>query len=79
MIAAIRLTVRFLRRPEDGRGQAPSFGGVAETFVARNRGARVQAMVRRPEDGRGQAPSFGGVAETFVARNRGARVQAMDI
>src|SRR5262249_1341219 len=27
---------------EDGRGQAPSFGGVAETFVARNRGARVR-------------------------------------
>jgi hypothetical protein len=43
-IAAIRLTVRFLRRHEHGRGQAPSFGGVAETFDARNRGARVQAM-----------------------------------
>src|SRR5262245_9995190 len=42
--AAIRVTVRFLRRHEDGRGQAPSFGGVAETFVARNRGPRVQAM-----------------------------------
>jgi hypothetical protein len=44
VIAAIRVTVRFLQRHEDGRGQAPSFGGVAETFVARNRGARVQAM-----------------------------------
>ena len=43
-IAAIRRTVRFLRRHEHGRGQAPSFGGVAETFDARNRGARVQAM-----------------------------------
>jgi hypothetical protein len=40
----IRATVRFLRRHEHGRGQAPSFGGVAETFDARNRGARVQAM-----------------------------------
>jgi hypothetical protein len=36
--------VRFLRRHEHGRGQAPSFGGVAETFDARNREARVQAM-----------------------------------
>jgi len=42
--ADLRVTVRFLRRHEDGGGQAPSFGGVAETFVARNRGARVQAM-----------------------------------
>jgi hypothetical protein len=41
---AIRRTVRFLRRHEHGRGQARSFGGVAETFDARNRGARVQAM-----------------------------------
>src|SRR5215831_2327766 len=40
----IRQTVRFLRRHEHGRGQAPSFGGVAETFDARNRGAQVQAM-----------------------------------
>ena len=40
----IRRTVRFLRRHEDGRSQAPSFGGVAETFDARNRGARVRAM-----------------------------------
>src|SRR6516162_1881849 len=40
----IRGTVRFLRRHEDGRSQAPSFGGVAETFDARNRGARVRAM-----------------------------------
>src|SRR6516164_674121 len=39
-----RGTVRFLRRHEHGRGQAPSFGGVAETFDARNRGAQVQAM-----------------------------------
>src|SRR5260221_14371700 len=39
-----RGTVRFLRRHEHCRGQAPSFGGVAETFDARNRGARVQAM-----------------------------------
>jgi hypothetical protein len=38
------VTVRFLRRHEHGRGQARSFGGVAETFDARNRGARVQAM-----------------------------------
>ena len=44
VFAAIRLTVRFLRRHEHGRGQAPSFGGVAETFDARNRGAQVQAM-----------------------------------
>src|SRR5262249_38140038 len=40
----IRGTVRFLRRHEHGRGQPPSFGGVAETFDARNRGAQVQAM-----------------------------------
>jgi hypothetical protein len=37
----IRRTVRFLRRREHGGGQAPSFGGVAETFDARNRGPRV--------------------------------------
>jgi hypothetical protein len=36
--------MRFLRRHEHGRGQAQSLGGVAETFDARNRGARVQAM-----------------------------------
>src|SRR5262245_65553893 len=30
--SAVRGTVRFLRRYEHGRGQAPSFGGVAETF-----------------------------------------------
>jgi hypothetical protein len=40
----IRLTVRFLRRHDHGQGHALSFGGVAETFVARNRGPRVQAM-----------------------------------
>jgi len=39
-IRRFRRTVRFLRRHEHGRGQAPSFGGVAETFDARNRGAR---------------------------------------
>jgi hypothetical protein len=44
MRTAIRRTVRFLQRHEHGRGQAPSFGGVAETFVARNRGERVEAM-----------------------------------
>jgi len=43
-VDGLRRTVRFLRRHEHGRGQAPSFGGVAETFDARNRGARVQAM-----------------------------------
>ena len=42
--ADLHVTVRFLRRHEDGRSQAPSFGGVAETFDARNRGARVRAM-----------------------------------
>src|SRR5215831_13796657 len=41
-----RRTVRFLRRHEHGRGQAPSFGGVAETFDARNRGVLVAARLR---------------------------------
>src|SRR5439155_1540325 len=36
--------MRFLRRHDRGRGQRLNFGGVAETFVARNRGPRVQAM-----------------------------------
>src|SRR5262245_4950073 len=45
---AVRGTVRFLRRHEDGRGQAPSFGGVAETFVARNRGAGVHGTFAGP-------------------------------
>jgi hypothetical protein len=42
--SGIRGTVRFLQRHEHGRGQAPSFGGVAETCVARNRGERVAPM-----------------------------------
>ena len=45
LVADIRGTVRFLRRYEHSRGQAPSFGGVAETFDARNRGAQVQAWI----------------------------------
>src|SRR6266487_6730473 len=36
--------VRFLRRHGCSQGQALTLGGVAETFVALNRGPRVQAM-----------------------------------
>ena len=43
-IAAIRGMVRFLRRHGCSQGQALTLGGVAETFVALNRGPRVQAM-----------------------------------
>jgi hypothetical protein len=35
--------VRFLRRRGRGQGKALTLGGVAETFVALNRGPRVQA------------------------------------
>src|SRR6266550_240247 len=42
--AASRISKRFLRRHVCGRRQALTLGGVAETFVARNRGPRVQAM-----------------------------------
>src|SRR5262249_20882414 len=41
---AIRGMVRFLRRRGHGQGKALTLGGVAETFVALNRGPRVQAM-----------------------------------
>ena len=41
---SVRVSVRFLRRHDRGQGQVVSLGGVAETFVARNRGPRVQAM-----------------------------------
>src|SRR5215831_15349254 len=44
VIAAIRRMVRFLRRRGHGQGKALTLGGVAETFVALNRGPRVQAM-----------------------------------
>jgi hypothetical protein len=40
----IRIMVRFLRRDDCSQGQALTFGGVAETFVALNRGPRVWAM-----------------------------------
>jgi hypothetical protein len=40
----IRGMVRFLRRRGHGQGKALILGGVAETFVALNRGPRVQAM-----------------------------------
>src|SRR5262245_22008916 len=33
---AVRGTVRFLRRHEDGRGQAPSFGGVVRNLCCTN-------------------------------------------
>jgi len=40
----IRIMVRFLRRRACSQGQALTFGGVAETFVALNRGPRVRTM-----------------------------------
>jgi hypothetical protein len=40
----IRRMVRFLRRHGCSQGQALTLGGVAETFVALNRGPQVQAM-----------------------------------
>src|SRR6516164_7779583 len=40
----VRGMVRFLRRRGRGQGKALTLGGVAETFVALNRGPRVQAM-----------------------------------
>ena len=40
----LRGMVRFLRRRGHGQGKALTLGGVAETFVALNRGPRVQAM-----------------------------------
>src|SRR5262249_61865160 len=40
----IRGMVRFLRRHGCSQGQALTLGGVAETFVALNRGPRVQTM-----------------------------------
>src|SRR6266545_5948219 len=39
-----RLMVRFLRRHGCSQGQALTLGGVAETFVALNRGPRVEPM-----------------------------------
>jgi hypothetical protein len=39
-----RIMVRFLRRHGCSQGQALTLGGVAETFVALNRGPRVQTM-----------------------------------
>ena len=42
--AAVRLMVRFLRRRICSQGRALTFVGVAETFVALNRGPRVEAM-----------------------------------
>ena len=42
--SAIRRMVRFLRRHGCSQGQALTLGGVAETFVALNRGPRVWAM-----------------------------------
>jgi hypothetical protein len=39
-----RLMVRFLRRRICSQGRALTFVGVAETFVALNRGPRVEAM-----------------------------------
>src|SRR5262249_15670027 len=39
-----REMVRFLRRRGHGQGKALTLVGVAETFVALNRGPRVQAM-----------------------------------
>ena len=44
LVATIRGMVRFLRRRGHGQGKALTLGGVAETFVALNRGPRVQAM-----------------------------------
>ena len=44
LVATIRGMVRFLRRRGHGQGKALILGGVAETFVALNRGPRVQAM-----------------------------------
>jgi hypothetical protein len=41
---AIRGMVRFLRRHGCSQGQALTLGGVAETFVALNRGPRVEPM-----------------------------------
>jgi len=40
----IRRMVRFLRRHGCSQGQALTLGGVAETFVALNRGPRVEPM-----------------------------------
>ena len=42
--ADVRGMVRFLRRHGCSQGQALTLGGVAETFVALNRGPRVWAM-----------------------------------
>jgi hypothetical protein len=36
--------MRFLRRRDCGQDRAMTIEGVAETFVALNRGPRVQAM-----------------------------------
>jgi hypothetical protein len=44
LVAAIRGMVRFLRRRICGQGRALTFMGVAETFVALNRGPRVAPM-----------------------------------
>src|SRR5262249_29243582 len=41
---AIRTMMRFLRRRDCGQDRSPTIEGVAETFVALNRGPRVQAM-----------------------------------
>src|SRR6266545_4058179 len=41
---SIRGMVRFLRRHGCSQGQALTLGGVAETFVALNRGPRVEPM-----------------------------------
>ena len=43
-LVRFRRMVRFLRRRGHGQGKALTLGGVAETFVALNRGPRVQAM-----------------------------------
>ncbi len=40
----IRLIVRFLRRRVCSQDEALSVGGVAETFIALNRGPRVRTM-----------------------------------
>src|SRR5262249_3740821 len=58
-------SVRFLRRYEHGRGQAPSFGGVAETFDARNRGAQVPAPAALVLD-RKKLAAFSAAAARFL-------------
>src|SRR5262249_2665226 len=40
----VRRMMRVLRRRDCGQGRSPTIEGVAETFVALNRGPRVQAM-----------------------------------